>query len=54
MTSGLEDVEFAALEWVAWFNQQRLLAPPGSVPPAEYERRFYRNQVARADLVALK
>ena len=50
---GLEDVEFATLEWVAWFNQQRLLAPLGYVPPAEYEEQFYREQAAQADLVAL-
>ncbi len=24
---GFDDVEFATLEWVAWFNQQRLLEP---------------------------
>ena len=31
---GFEDVEYATLEWVAWFNQQRLLEPLGYVPPA--------------------
>lgn len=51
---GLEDVEFATLEWVAWFNQQRLLAPLGYVPPVEYEEQFYRDQATQADLVALK
>jgi transposase InsO family protein len=51
---GLEDVEFATLEWVAWFNQQRLLAPLGYVPPAEYEDQFYRDQATLADLVARK
>ncbi len=50
---GLEDVEFATLEWVAWFNQQRLLAPLGYVPPAEYEAQFYRDQTADAAPVAL-
>src|SRR5215475_13042728 len=24
---GIEDVEYAALEWVSWFNTQRLLEP---------------------------
>ena len=32
-----ESVELATLEWVFWFNQQRLLEPIGDVPPAEYE-----------------
>jgi transposase InsO family protein len=29
---GVEDVEFATLEWVAWYNTRRLLAPLGYVP----------------------
>jgi len=37
----LEAVEFATLEWVDWFNHRRLLEPIGSVPPAEYEARYY-------------
>jgi putative transposase len=32
----LEDVEFATLTWVDWFNTRRLLEPIGYVPPAEY------------------
>jgi transposase InsO family protein len=51
---GFDDVEYATLEWVAWFNQQRLLEPLGYVPPAEFEEQYYRAQAAQADLVALK
>jgi hypothetical protein len=29
---GLEDVEFASVEWVAWYNGSRLLEPLGYVP----------------------
>jgi putative transposase len=36
-----DDVEYAALEWVAWFNTARLLEPLGYVPPAEYEAAYY-------------
>ena len=36
----LEAVEFATLAWVDWFNTQRLLAPIGYVPPAEYEAQY--------------
>jgi hypothetical protein len=36
---GLEDVEFATLEWVAWYNGSRLLEPLGYVPPATQENR---------------
>lgn len=47
---GLEDVEYATLEWVAWYNTQRLMEPLGHVPPAEYEEQYHR---ARADEAAL-
>jgi putative transposase len=36
-----EAVEFATLEWVDWFNNRRLLAPIGNIPPAEAEERYY-------------
>ena len=36
-----EAVEFAALEWVDWFNHRRLLEPIGNIPPAEAEARYY-------------
>lgn len=34
---GIDDVEYATLEWVDWFNHRRLLEPIGYVPPAEFE-----------------
>jgi transposase InsO family protein len=37
-----EALEIATLQWVAWFNHQRLLAPIGYVPPAEFEANYYR------------
>jgi putative transposase len=40
----LESVEFAALEWVDWFNNRRLLEPIGHIPPAEYEEAYYESQ----------
>ena len=49
----LEDVEFATLEWVWWFNHHRLLEPIGYVPPVEREKEYYRNLSAPARLVAL-
>jgi transposase InsO family protein len=48
---GLEDVEFATLEWVAWYNSQRLMEPLGYVPPAEFEEQFHRAQVDSPTLV---
>jgi putative transposase len=47
---GLQDVEYATLEWVAWYNSQRLMEPLGYVPPAEYEAQYHR---AQADSPAL-
>jgi putative transposase len=37
----IEAVEMATLEWVAWFNHQRLLEPIGYIPPAEAEANYY-------------
>jgi transposase InsO family protein len=34
-------VEYATLEWVDWFNNRRLLAPIGNIPPAEAEANYY-------------
>ena len=36
-----EAVEIATLEWVDWFNNQRLLEPIGNIPPAEAEANYY-------------
>jgi putative transposase len=33
-----EEVEFATLEWVDWFNNRRLLEPIGNIPPADNKR----------------
>jgi putative transposase len=37
----IEEVEYATLEWVDWFNNRRILEPIGNVPPAEYEMSYY-------------
>ena len=34
---GLNDLEYATLEWVDWFNNRRLFGAIGYVPPEEYE-----------------
>lgn len=43
-----EAVELATLEWVHWFNHERLLEPIGYIPPAEAEAQYYR-QLAKTD-----
>ena len=51
---GLEDVEFATLEWVHWYNTQRLLEPIGNVSPVEYEMNYYRSQEGSLEMARLK
>jgi len=50
---GLDDVEYATLEWVDWFNHHRILQPIGDIPPAEYEANYYRSN-SPADKAGLK
>ena len=50
---GVEDVEFATLEWVAWYNTSRLLGPIGYVSRNEFEQVYYGRQTAPAELAAL-
>ena len=40
----INEVEFATMEWVDWFNNRRLLEPIGNIPPAEFEMEYYRQQ----------
>jgi len=37
---GLDDVEFATLEYLDWFNHRRLHSEIGKVPPAEHETTY--------------
>jgi transposase InsO family protein len=50
---GLEDVEFATLEWVAWYNGSRLLAPLGYVTPAEFEQAYHDRQATPIGMAVL-
>lgn len=36
-----EAVEYKTLEWVDWFNRQRLLEPMGNIPSAKAETNYY-------------
>jgi putative transposase len=47
-----EAVELATLEWVAWFNHQRLMGPLGYIPPAEAEANYYRHLASQAASMA--
>jgi len=36
-----ESLKLATLEWVAWFNHQRLHSAIGYIPPTEAEANYY-------------
>jgi putative transposase len=42
--AGVPDVMLATLEWVAWYNRERLHSSCGYVPPEEFEERYYARQ----------
>jgi putative transposase len=42
----VDELEFATLSWVHWFNEDRLHSHCGDVPPAEFEAAFYAAQQA--------
>ena len=44
----LQEVEYATLVWVDWFNHRRLLEAIGDVPPAEFEAEYHRLQMGQA------
>lgn len=39
--------------WVDWFNNRRLLELIGNIPPREYEKMWYSDQAAAAEVVGL-
>lgn len=47
-----ESVELATLEWVSWFNHQRLMGPLGHIPPAEAEANYYQQLNRQAAMAA--
>jgi len=47
-----ESVELATLEWVAWYNNHRLMEPLGYIPPAEAEANYWRQQASHVTTVA--
>jgi putative transposase len=49
----LDEVEYATLEWIDWFNNRRLLGPIGDIPPVELEQHYYASQQGAAMGAAL-
>jgi putative transposase len=48
-----DEVEFAVLEWVDWWNNKRLLARLGYVPPVEFENSYHQLNNTPADVAGL-
>jgi transposase InsO family protein len=44
----IDEVEYATLEWVNWYNNKRLLGPIGDIPPVEFEAAYYEQQNGQA------
>jgi transposase InsO family protein len=44
----INEVEYATLTWVDWYNNKRLLEPIGNIPPAELEQAYYEQQDGQA------
>ena len=38
---GVSDVTLATLEWVSWYNKERLHSACGYMPPEEFEKQYY-------------
>jgi putative transposase len=41
---GVTDVTLATLEWVSWYNRERLHSACGYAPPEEFEEKYYASQ----------
>ena len=50
---GLDEVEYATLEWVHWYNTKRLFGPIGYVAPFQHETNYYREQESSPERAGL-
>ena len=42
----VDDIEYATMEWVDWYNHSRLHSVLGYIPPAEFEATYYAQPAA--------
>jgi putative transposase len=48
---GLEQIELENLDWVDWYNNRRIMAPLGDIPPERFES-MYHEQVEGSAVAA--
>ena len=46
----IDEVEYAMLEWLGWFNNRCLLEAIGNISPAEYKKLYY-GKTEESDMV---
>jgi transposase InsO family protein len=39
---GIDDVMLATMDWVSWYNEERLHSYCGDIPPKELEESYYK------------
>ena len=49
----VDEVEYAVLEWVDWFNNKRLYEPLGYVSPAAFEKAYHQAEETAVAVAAL-
>jgi putative transposase len=49
----VDEVEYATLEWVDWFNNKRILGSIGYISPRELEEKYYQEQAQSPKVVGL-
>lgn len=47
----LDQVEYATLKWVTWYNHRRVMIGLGGVPPVEYEQAHYNAPNGQAKVI---
>src|SRR3954453_21944086 len=50
----VDDIEYATMEWVDWYNHRRLHSALGYIPPVEFEATYYAQPAAQLGNSALQ
>jgi putative transposase len=50
----MDEVEYATMDWVDWFNHHSVLEPIGNMPPAELELMYHQQIKWLSELAWIK